>query len=112
MAKSDGHGESPSEEMPKRRPPARTRRRRVQQLVGYAEELVEHRLINKTASPTEVVAVLRMGTESELANIERIKANTAYLNAQREKAEAETLRDSLFTDAMEAMSRYQGKYDD
>lgn len=53
-----------------------------------------------------------MGTEAELANIERIKANTEYLNAQRAKAEAETVRDTLFTDAMEAMSRYQGRHDD
>lgn len=109
MAKSDGPGESPSEGMPMRRPPARTRRRRVQQLVSLAEELVEERMVKRTASPTEVVAILRMGTESELANIERIKANTEYLNAQRAKAEAETVRDSLFTDAMEAMSRYQGR---
>lgn len=77
----------------------------------YAEELLEERLIQKTASPTEVVAVLRLGSETELANIERIKANTEYLKAQREKAEAETVRDSMFQDAMDAMKRYQGQRD-
>ena len=109
MANSAGSGESPADRVPSRRPPARTRRRRVQQLVGYAEDLVEERMLQKTASPTEVVAILRLGTESELANIERIKAQTEYLHAQRAKAEAETVRDSLFSDAMAAMSRYQGR---
>ncbi len=68
-------------------------------------------MLKKSASPTEVVAILRLGTESELANIERIKAQTEYLQAQRAKAEAETVRDSLFTEAMEAMARYQGRDD-
>jgi len=102
----------PVESMPIRRPPARTRRRRVQQLVSIAEDLVEERMLNKKASPTEVVAILRLGTESELANIERIKAQTDYLVAQRAKAEAETVRETLFTDAMEAIARYQGRDED
>lgn len=101
--------ESEPEGGPIRRPPARTRRRRVQQLVSIAEELVEERMLNKKASPTEVVAILRLGTETELANIERIRAQTEYLKAQRAKAEAETLNESLMSDAMKAMARYQGR---
>lgn len=91
-----------------RRPPARTRDRRTQQLVVLAEELVEERLRNGTASPTEVTAVLRLGTAQELANVERIKAQTDYLHAQRAKAESETVREEMFKEAMEAMSRYAG----
>lgn len=91
-----------------RRPPARTRERRTQQLVVLAEELVEERLRNGTASPTEVTAVLRLGTAQELANVERIKAQTDYLHAQRAKAESETVREEMFKEAMEAMSRYAG----
>jgi hypothetical protein len=45
----------------------------------------------------------------EEANLERIKAQTAYLEAQRKKAEAETVHDDMFKKAMEAMSRYQGR---
>jgi hypothetical protein len=95
-----------------RRPPARTRRRRVQQLVGYAEDLLEERLLTGKASPTETVAILRLGTESELANIERIKAQTEHLHAQRLKLEAETVKEELFTNAIAAMSRYQPTQDD
>lgn len=89
-------------------PPARTRERRVGQLVNLAEKLVEERMRDKSASPTEVVAVLRLGTAREMADLERIKAQTQYLEAQRAKAEAETLQEELFQKAMDAMSRYQG----
>lgn len=90
-------------------PPARTRERRTQQLVNLAEDLVEERLRKGTASPTEVTAVLRLGTAQELANVERIKAQTEYLQAQRAKAESETVREEMFKEAMEAMSRYAGE---
>ena len=93
-------------------PPARTRERRAQQLVLQAENLIEERIRDRTASPTEVVAVLRLGTEIERANIERVKMHTAYLEAQKHKAESETVREEMFTKAMEAMSRYQGNRDD
>ena len=100
------------EDVPRRRPPARTSRRRVNQLVTLAQDLVEERMATKSASPTEVVAILRLGTEYEQLNNERIKAQTALLEAQRAKAEAETVSDSLFKDAMEAMARYQGRSGD
>ena len=111
MRKSAEGDGNPSEEQPIRRPPARNQRRRTQQLVLLAQDLVEKRLAEDRASPTEVVAILRLGTESELANIERIKAQTEYLHAQRAKAEAEMLNDTLFSDAMEAIAKYQGRSD-
>lgn len=106
MAKSSDSAQNPSEDQPIRRPPAKSRERRVQQLVGYAEDLMERRLIDGSASPTETVAILRLGSEIERVNIERIRAHTEYLQAQRAKAESETVREELFTQAMEAMKRY------
>ena len=109
MPKSASSGPRSDEEIPKKLPPARTRERRVQQLVNLAENLIEERLRYGTASPTETVAIIRLGTAAEMANLERIKAQTAYLEAQRAKAESETVREELFTKAMAAMSRYQGR---
>ena len=106
MSKSSSSAEDPSNVTPIRRPPAKNRERRVQQLVGYAEDLMERRLIDGSASPTETVAILRLGSEIERVNIERIRAHTEYLQAQRAKAESETVREELFTQAMEAMKRY------
>lgn len=97
---------NPDEGLPIRLPPARSRERRVQQLVGYAEQLLEKRLLDGTASPTETTAILRLGSEMELVNIERVRAHTEYLHAQKAKAESETVREELFTQAMEAMKRY------
>lgn len=66
-------------------------------------------MIGKIASPTEVVAILRFGAEYEQLNNDRIRAQTDLIKAQRAKAEAETVSDQLFTDAMEAMARYTGR---
>lgn len=80
----------------------------MQQLVSMAEDLIEERLRLGTASPTETVAIVRLGTELERANIERIRANTELMVAQKAKAEAETVKEELFTNAIAAMSKYQG----
>ena len=108
MPKSASSGERDSNEIPTQLPPARTRERRVQQLVVQAENLIEERIRKGTASPTEVVAIVRLGTAQELANVERIRAQTEYLRAQKEKAESETVREELFQRAMEAMREYDG----
>lgn len=44
-----------------------------------------------------------------MANVERIKAQTEYLKAQRDKAASETFREEKFQEAMEAMKRYNGE---
>jgi hypothetical protein len=108
MPKSASSSERDPEDIPPRLPPARSRPRRAQQLVVLAENLLEERLRTGSASPTEVTAVLRLGTEMEMANIERIKMQTQYLQAQKAKAESETVREELFSRAIEAMSRYDG----
>jgi len=105
---SDEVGATTPESLPIRRPPARTSVRRTRQLVVQAQNLIEERIQAKTASPTETVAVLRLGTETELANIERIKAQTELLKAQKAKSEAETVSGQMFKDAMDAIVRYQG----
>ena len=107
---SKGIGNS-ADAPPIRKPPARTRVRRAQQLSQAAENLLEERILSGKASPTEVVAALRLGTEIERVNIERIQAQTEYLAAQKAKAEAETLNEKLFADAIAAMSVYSGEAD-
>ena len=109
MPKSRASAARSEEEIPKKLPPARTRERRLQQLVIQAEELVEERIRKGTASPTEVTAVLRYGSQMETANLERVKAQTELLVAQREKALAETRHEELFERAMAALGRYSGE---
>lgn len=81
----------------------------MQQLGQLAEDLLEERVRMGTASPTESVALLRLNSPSEIANLERIRAQTSYLEAQRAKAESETFREEMFEKAMEAMQRYSGQ---
>lgn len=109
MPKSRSSPGRDPDNLPPLLPPAKNRERRTQQLVAAAEKLIEERIHNGTASPTEVVAIIRLGTEMERANIERIRMHTEYLQAQKAKAESETVREELFTKAMAAMSRYQGQ---
>jgi hypothetical protein len=106
MPKSASSGERDPKDVPPRLPPAQTRERRVQQLVSLAENLIEERLRLGTASPTETVAVMRLQSELEQANIARVREHTEYLRAQKEKAQSETVREELFTKAMEHMGRY------
>jgi cytoplasmic iron level regulating protein YaaA (DUF328/UPF0246 family) len=80
----------------------------MQQLGKLAEDLLEERVRKGTASPTESVALLRLNSPAEVANLRRIEAQTAYLEAQRAKAESETVREDMFQRAMEAMQRYSG----
>ena len=109
MPKSSSSAERDPKDIPPPMPPAQTRERRVQQLISLAENLVEERLRKGTASPTEVTAVLRYGSEIEQANIERVRMHTQYLGAQKAKAESETVREEMFQKAMEAMTRYRGE---
>jgi hypothetical protein len=81
----------------------------MQQLGLLAEDLLEERVRKGTASPTESVALLKLNSPVEIANLRRIEAQTAYLEAQRAKAESETFREEKFQEAMEAMSRYNGE---
>ncbi|HEU5092711.1 MAG TPA: hypothetical protein VFT30_08495 [Nitrospira sp.] len=78
----------------------------MQQLGELAEDLLEERVRKGTASPTESVALLRANSPIEIANLERIRAQTAYLKAQEEKARSETFREEMMTKAIEAMKRY------
>lgn len=55
---------------------------------------------------------MRYGSEIERANIDRIKAHTEYLHAQKAKAESETVREELFTNAIAAITRYRPTEDD
>ena len=107
MPKSSSSSERDPEHIPPRLPPARTRERRAHQLVSLAEDLLEERLRTGTASPTEVVAAVRLGTAIEEANIARVRMHTQYLEAQKAKAESETVREELFTEAIAAMSVYK-----
>lgn len=80
----------------------------MQQLGVLAEDLLEERVRLGIASPTESVALLKLNDPVAIANLERIRAQTAYLRAQEEKAKSETFREEIFTEAMEAMRRYNG----
>lgn len=107
MPKSASSGARSPEDIPPKLPPAQTRERRVQQLVGLAEDLIEERLRNGTASPTETTAIIRYGSEMEQANIARVRTQTDLLAAQRAKVESDTIRADLITEAMDALTRYR-----
>lgn len=109
MPKSASSGPRNPEDIPMRLPPARTDDRRRQQLVSLAQDLIEERLRNGTASPTETTAILRWNSEIEQANVARVRKHTEYLEAQRAKAESETVRQDMLKEAMDALQRYRGE---
>lgn len=77
-----------------------------------AQDLLMKRIEEDRASPTEVVAAVRLASELETANLARIKAQTELLVAQRAKAESEMLNSQMMEDAMKAISEYRGDTND
>ena len=100
---------------PKRRG-AKSLEERERRIIGSTMDAVERRIANGTASASEYVHFLRLG--SSLAEMEKanLASKNALLEAQVESLKSQSRLESLVDDAINAMRRYQGEepvvYDD
>lgn len=90
-------------------PPATTPEEREKQLIGYAFDLVEKRIIKGTASAQETVHFLKLGGET--ARLERLKLEAEI---EMKQAGIEQMRKSdrveeLFDEAIKAFRGYSGQ---
>lgn len=107
--------------MPKRKPtdmsnvqkrrPAMTPEAREDQLISYATDLVEQRLLNGTASSQEVVHFLKLGCSKERLEQEKLRLETELVRAKTEAIKAQQHSEELFADAIAAMKKYSGNDD-
>ena len=93
-------------------PPAHTRDEREEQLTSLAYELVEERLRNGTATPTETTFFLRIGSTRERMERKILDLQCELKVAQTEAIKAQKQRDQTYSEVLAAMKRYKGYKDD
>lgn len=95
----------------------KTRRKRLpknpdardEYLFGLAIDCVEERLRNGTASASEVVHILKLGSEREKLEIQRLHEEVELAKAKTENLKAERANLDMYERALKAMQRYSGE---
>lgn len=91
------------------RRPATTPDGRESQLISLAVDLAEKRLREGSATAAEVVHFLKLGSSRERLEQERLRHETALLEAKREGLESAQKIESLYEEAIAAMRSYSGQ---
>lgn len=78
------------------------------QLISLAIDLAEERLRNGTASSSEVVHFLRLGTTKTLLEKEKLEEENKLLRAKTEALESAKKSEEMFEEAIRAMKLYSG----
>lgn len=82
------------------------------QMIAYAMNLAEQRLLNGTASSQEVVFYLKLGCSRDKMEKEKMKKETELMEAKRQNLEAVQRIEAMYASAMEAFRAYSGDDDD
>lgn len=93
-------------------PPALTTAGREARMIGYAMDLVEKHLIEGTASSQEITHFLKLATEREKLERERLENENALLRAKAEAIRSAKESGELYANAIEAMRRYSAHSND
>ena len=101
----------PTTVLPKLRP-ALTAESREGQLIALAMDRVDDRIRNNQASSQELVHFLRLGTEKEKLEREKLQNENIMLQAKVKALEAQAKNEELFGRVMAAMKRYSGHEDE
>lgn len=92
----------------KKRRPALSPETREQQMIGYAMDLVEQRLLDGTASSQETTHFLKLGSSKYKREMEKLEEENKLLRAKTEQIERDKDYGKLVEDAIKAMRNYQG----
>ena len=91
-----------------RRRPATTAEGREQQLGSYAYDLAEKRLIEGTASASEVIYFLKANSIRERKELARLENDNLLTQAKIAQAGQADRMEGLMRDAMKAFTEYKG----
>lgn len=83
-------------------------------LISLANNLVEQRLRDGTASSQEVTHFLKLGSRKEVLEREKLEKENELLRAKTESLQSQKRVEELYSEALTAMRRYagQGESDD
>lgn len=91
----------------KRKPPAKTPEAREAQLVNMAYEFAEEQFRTGEASSQVTTHFLKLGSERERLEREKIRHETVLLEAKVKQIESQAELKVLFEDAMARLTGYQ-----
>ena len=105
-----------SSEPKKKLRPALSPQARENQMISLAMDLVEQRLRDGTATSQETTHLLKLGSEKEIREREKLKEENKLLKAKTEAYQSQKKTEELFENAIRAMRSYSGhgdeEYDD
>ena len=99
-----------TEEVPRKRPPARTPEAQENRMVALAMDLVEERLRNKTASSQETTHFLKIGSTKERIEREILEKQKDLITAKTEQLQSQKRVEELYKDAIKAFNSYNGAH--
>lgn len=83
--------------------------RRENQLIALAVDLAEKQLAEGSASAQVICHYLKMGSEKERLEMERLKAENELLKAKRDSLKSAHRLEDLYVEAIAAMKKYSGQ---
>lgn len=100
---------SANDEIPKmtRRPPAKNPDDREKQLISYAVDLAESQLLKGTASAQVITHYLKLATQREALEQERLRLENELARARTNQIEAQGDVRELYENAIKAMNSYK-----
>lgn len=78
-------------------------------LISLAMDRVEERLRDGTASSSEIVHFLRLGSEKARIENEKLEEEVKHLKAKTEAIESAQRSEELYAEAIKSMQRYSGQ---
>lgn len=78
-------------------------------LISLANNLVEQRLLDGTASSQEVTHFLKLGSRKETLEREKLEEENKLLRAKTESLQSQKRVEELYNEALTAMRRYAGQ---
>lgn len=85
---------------------------RENQLISLAVNLAEEKLRDGTASNQLIVHYLKLGSTKERLEKEKLEKENELLKAKTEALESAKRSEELYAEAIKAITRYSGHYDD
>ena len=102
---------APSTEPIKNVRPALTPEARENQMIALAVDLAEKQLLEGTASSQVITHYLKLGTQRERLERERLEKENQLLTAKTEALQSAKRSEELFAEAIKAMKKYSGHGD-
>lgn len=85
---------------------------RENQLISLAVNLAEEKLRDGTASNQLIVHYLKLGSTKERLEKEKLEKENELLKAKTEALESAKKSEELYAEAIKAITRYSGHYED